>query len=99
MPTFKADELVAIGVKIFVAAGVRESTATEVMESLVLSNLVGMDSHGMVRIGQYMTALKSGVIVPDAECEVVRETEVTVADRRPQRVRPNRFEKSHAPGD
>lgn len=78
MPTFKADELVALGVRILVAAGVRESTATEVIQSLVLANLTGMDSHGMMRIGQYMNALKTGAIVADAEAKVVRENEVIV---------------------
>ena len=78
MPTFKADELVALGVRILVAAGARESTATEVIQSLVLANLTGMDSHGMMRIGQYMNALKTGAIVADAEAKVVRENEVIV---------------------
>jgi LDH2 family malate/lactate/ureidoglycolate dehydrogenase len=76
MAKFSAEELVGIGVKIFVAAGVAEGTATELMDSLVLSNLLGVDSHGVVRIGQYMDALKRGAIVPGAEPRVVRENEV-----------------------
>ena len=78
MAKFTAEELVGIGVKIFVAAGVAKATATELMKSLVLSNLLGVDSHGVVRIGQYMDALKSGAIVPDAEPRVLRENEAIV---------------------
>jgi len=78
MPRFKAEELLDFGVKIFVAAGVIESTATDLMKSLVMANLVGVDSHGVMRIGQYVKAIKSGSIVPDAEPRVVRENEVIV---------------------
>ncbi len=76
MPTFFADELGKIGVRIFMAAGVPETTAVEVVESLVLSNLVGVDSHGVVRIPQYIEAIKAGEIVPDAEPEIIRDSTV-----------------------
>jgi LDH2 family malate/lactate/ureidoglycolate dehydrogenase len=78
MRIFRSLELVDLGAKILVAAGVPQSTATEVVESLVLSNLIGVDSHGVVRITQYVNALKSGAIVPDAEPVVVRENDVIV---------------------
>jgi len=78
MPKFKAEELLEIGVRIFVAAGVVEFTATDLMKSLVLANLLGVDSHGVMRIGQYIKAIKSGSIVPDVEAKIVRENEVIV---------------------
>jgi LDH2 family malate/lactate/ureidoglycolate dehydrogenase len=56
MPRFEPNELKTAGVKIFVAAGVDESTATELMNSLVLCNLMGVDSHGIVRISQYIVS-------------------------------------------
>jgi hydroxycarboxylate dehydrogenase B len=78
MHKFEPSDLRTIGVKIFVAAGVDESTATEVMDSLVLSNLMGVDSHGIVRIGQYINALKTGAIVPGAQPNITRENDVIV---------------------
>jgi uncharacterized oxidoreductase len=76
MHRFSASDLTAAGIKIFTAAGVGETTAAELMNSLVLSNLMGVDSHGVVRIGQYINALKSGAIVPGAQAKIIRENEV-----------------------
>ena len=76
MPRFSASALIAMGVQLFVAAGVPETTAAELMNSLVLCNLMGVDSHGIVRIGQYIDALKTGAIVPDSRPKIIRENEV-----------------------
>jgi LDH2 family malate/lactate/ureidoglycolate dehydrogenase len=76
LPTFSANDLTAAGTKLFVAAGVNEATAIELMNSLVLSNLMGVDSHGIVRVGQYITALKAGIIVPYSQPKIIRENEV-----------------------
>jgi hydroxycarboxylate dehydrogenase B len=78
MLSYKRNDLVNLGVKIFSAAGVDEKMAEELMDSLVLSNLIGVDSHGIVRIAQYMTALKTGAIVPDAQARIIRENQVIV---------------------
>jgi LDH2 family malate/lactate/ureidoglycolate dehydrogenase len=78
MHRFDSTQLKTIGVKIFVAAGVDESTATELMNSLILSNLMGVDSHGIVRIGQYINALKTGALVPGTQPKITRENEVIV---------------------
>ena len=68
-----AERLVEIGRGIFVAAGVPADVALRVAESLVDANLVGHDSHGVLRIPQYLDDLRAGFIVPDAEPRVVRE--------------------------
>lgn len=78
MPTFSREQLQSFGTQIFVAAGVPEPIARQVIESLLLSNLIGVDSHGFVRIPQYLDAIKSGMIVPNAEPEVVRDNGVAV---------------------
>ena len=65
-----------MGVRIFVAAGVDETSATELMESLVLSNLMGVDSHGIVRVGQYMAAIKTGAIVLGTQPRIIRQNDV-----------------------
>jgi LDH2 family malate/lactate/ureidoglycolate dehydrogenase len=78
MRVFSADQLSDIGTKLFVASGVKEAVAREVVQSLVLSNLLGVDSHGIVRMKNYCDAIQAGAIVPDAEAEVVRDSGPTV---------------------
>ena len=76
MPTFTASQLEEIGVQIFKAVGTGEAIAREVVQSLVLSNLLGVDSHGVMRIPNYLDAISAGWTEPNAEPEVVRENEV-----------------------
>ena len=78
MITFSAQQLREVGLQLFLAAGVPEHVACEVTDSLVLSNLLGMDSHGIVRIPNYVESISRGAIVPDAEPEVVRDNGVAV---------------------
>ena len=77
MPNFSADQLEKTGASIFEAAGVPANEAQVVAESLVKSNLAGHDSHGVIRIPQYLSLLKRGGIVPGAEMEIVRENSNT----------------------
>ena len=76
MPRFNATDLITAGIRLFVAAGVDKSKATDLMNSLVLSNLMGVDSHGILRIGQYIKALQTGAIVPDSHPRIIRENVV-----------------------
>jgi uncharacterized oxidoreductase len=78
VPKFSADDLTAAGIRVFTAAGVDEATAAAVMRSLVLCNLMGHDSHGIVRVAQYIKALKTGMIVPDSRPRIVRENDVVI---------------------
>ena len=77
MPIVHARRLVELGTGIFSASGAPEPVARRVAESLVLSNLLGVDSHGVVRIPQYLREINEGGIVPDAE-PVVTEDRGTV---------------------
>ncbi len=74
MPTFKANQLIEIGTKIFSAAGASIEEARLVSEFLVKANLVGHDSHGVIRIMQYVDEIEKGSIKPRAKIEVVKET-------------------------
>jgi len=74
MPVFRADQLARIGTEVFVAAGSPREEAKLVSEFLVRANLAGQDSHGVIRIVQYVKAIESGDIKPGAKIEVVRET-------------------------
>lgn len=71
---FGAGDLVAFTSDILSGMGADEATARLVAESLVLSNLVGHDSHGIIRVAQYLGWVKTGQIRP--------EFSPRVADRR-----------------
>lgn len=73
MPVFTASTLLDVGTRLFVAAGAPEPVAKRVADSLVLSSLVGMDSHGILRIPQYLEEIGKGSIVPSAQPEVIRD--------------------------
>ena len=45
---------------LFVAAGVSATEALEVASSLVESNLRGHESHGVLRVVDYLAALRTG---------------------------------------
>lgn len=74
MPTFRAEQLIDIGRRIFVAAGAPDDEAQLVSESLVRANLAGYDSHGVIRIIQYVNDIERGLIKPGAKIEVAKET-------------------------
>jgi len=59
--------------RLFLAAGASEANATRVAESLVDASLAGHDSHGVIRIIQYLDAIEAGHLDPAAEPRVVRE--------------------------
>ena len=78
MPTFSAEQLRGTVTKVFLNAGAPQPAADRVAESLVLSNLMGVDSHGVMRIPQYLRCIQSGLIDPTAAPSIVRESD-TVA--------------------
>ena len=63
--------------RIFTAWGAPVDIAACVADSLVDSNLAGIDSHGVARIGAYYTYVKPGWWRPAARPEVARESLVT----------------------
>lgn len=63
--------------RIFLAAGASPANAEQVARSLVDANLVGHDSHGVIRIPQYINAIRNGEVVPNAEPSIIRETAAT----------------------
>lgn len=77
MPIFHANQLIDVGTKIFLAAGVPLEEARLVSELLVKSNLVGHDSHGIIRVIQYINEIEKGSIKPGAKIEIVKETSST----------------------
>lgn len=81
MPTLSASSLTAFTRVLFEAGGVPSEEAALVARSLVDANLCGHDSHGVIRVVQYLKSLADGVIKAGATFEVVREApSVLVAD-------------------
>lgn len=66
-----------LGAKILMAAGTPAEEASWVSECLVLSNLKGVDSHGVQQIPGYVSAIKEGSLKPGARLRLLRETAAT----------------------
>jgi uncharacterized oxidoreductase len=75
MPVIDADTLTRFVAEIFAHSGASREVAQTVAESLVLSNLKGHDSHGVIRVIEYVDWIAKGWIVPSAALEVVTERE------------------------
>src|SRR5688572_19321209 len=77
------DRLRALTATIFEGAGCSPAEAGRVADHLVEANLVGHDSHGVIRVPTYVRWLKEGKILAGQEIEVVFENEaIVVADGR-----------------
>lgn len=63
---FPADVVTSIGVQLFVAAGARPNDAQVTVDSLVTSSLMGHDSHGVLRIPEYLGFIAAGSLKTDA---------------------------------
>lgn len=74
MPLIAAAALTSRCEQIFLSAGVAPLVARRVAESLVEANLLGHDSHGVIRVAQYLEMIADGRINPRAEPRIVRET-------------------------
>lgn len=74
MPTVQPDELERISTELLIGAGVPEDEALIVARNLVSANLQGHDSHGVMRLPQYLAAIEKGSITPGAPIEVIAET-------------------------
>jgi uncharacterized oxidoreductase len=74
MPTFKPEELKRAGSDVFKAAGAPAVEADLVADFLVRANLAGHDSHGVIRVPQYVEEIRAGRLVPGAPIKIVQET-------------------------
>src|SRR5262249_10807214 len=74
VPTLAADRALAFSEAMFVAAKVPADEAAVVARSLVDANLCGFDSHGMIRVVQYIDLLNKGTYRAGAAFTVLHET-------------------------
>lgn len=74
MPTLPASTWTSFAERLFLAVGVPADEASRVSRSLVDANLCGHDSHGLIRVLQYIDAIRDGRVKPGAPFSVVKET-------------------------
>jgi LDH2 family malate/lactate/ureidoglycolate dehydrogenase len=77
MIVFKADQWQRMGHALFKATGATDANAKRVTVSLIDASLVGHDSHGVIRIVQYIQAIEKGHLNPAAEPVIIQETPTT----------------------
>jgi uncharacterized oxidoreductase len=75
MPTFHAEPLKQISREIFTAAGATSDEARIVADALVEANLAGHDSHGILRIPEYVRWMEEKLVTVGARLEIVRESD------------------------
>ncbi len=73
MPLYLPSDLTILTTEIFQAHGVPDKVARVVADSLVLGNLKGHDSHGVIRIIEYVDWIGKGWINPHAELKVLND--------------------------
>ena len=78
MHRFAASHLHSITRRIFSAVGAAGAIADEVAGILVNANLAGHDSHGVLRIPEYLRLVERGNLKMDAEPAVLAETATTL---------------------
>ena len=77
MPVFEVKKLEKDCAQVFEGAGMPADEAALVARSLVLSNLAGHDSHGVIRVTQYVDALKKGIVKAGQQIRIVREADAS----------------------
>ena len=70
------DDLKQYTHKIFAAAGCSEEEAARVAEHLVEANLVGHDSHGVIRIARYIEWIQDGKVLANQQVKVILENDM-----------------------
>jgi uncharacterized oxidoreductase len=74
VPTFLPDPLIRFARDCFEASAIPREEADVVARSLVDANLAGHDSHGVIRIPQYLKALADGVLKCGVSLKIQSET-------------------------
>ncbi len=77
MPTLPYARLHQFVQRVFESCGAPKAEAQIVADHLLTANLVGVDSHGLIRVTQYLDEIRAGSIVPGAPITVLNETETT----------------------
>ena len=79
MPILTAQQLRDVVYEILVAAGATEDTADTVAVHLADANLTGHDSHGLIRIPDYVQRIEEGRVDPRAEPTIAYENKAVAS--------------------
>ena len=77
MPVIEVESLKQVCAGIMDGAGLSGAEACRISRSLVLANLMGHDSHGVIRLPQYVEALEDGIVKGGRDIHVVREADAS----------------------
>jgi uncharacterized oxidoreductase len=77
MPQIEPGSLTALSARIFVSIGAPPEEAQLVAQELVRADLMGVHSHGVMRIPEYVRASETGDVKPGAKITIVAETLTT----------------------
>lgn len=77
MPILQSKVLRSYTQEIFEACGAPSEEAGIVADHLIEANLMGVDSHGVIRITQYVEDVRARSIIPGAPITAKQETETT----------------------
>lgn len=77
MPLVSSADAYKLTADIFQACGSPQEEAQIVANHLVKANLSGMDSHGIIRIPQYVQDVQNGTVKPGATVSLLSETPVS----------------------
>lgn len=75
MMIFQHEELASLAAEMFQAAGCQPEEATRVAEHLVGANLVGHDSHGVIRIPSYIDWLRDGKVFANKSIRILSDND------------------------
>ena len=78
MVILKPGYLCTLTEQIFRGCGAPAEEAAMVADHLVTANLMGLDSHGIIRIPQYVQEVEAKAIIPGAPVTILKESESTV---------------------
>ncbi len=74
---FTEEYLHRVATEIFLACGAPANEAAIVSGELVETSLMGIDSHGVIRIPEYVDKVQDGTITPGAVTTIVKQTPTT----------------------
>jgi uncharacterized oxidoreductase len=77
MPVVRAEDLESLVARIFAGRGVPDTDASWIATLLVRANLRGHDSHGVIRVAQYVASMSRGETNPTPAIRVISETPTT----------------------
>jgi len=77
MPVFSVEKLTHACASVFEGAKLDAVEAKQIAHSLVLANLMGHDSHGVIRVVQYIKALGNGQVQAGQKIRMIKEADAS----------------------